>query len=161
MQELSTSGKSHASLQHLVILSSYVQSHPAPVYYSANAVKHTPPLNSTQHMHSTWQAARTLAMRTLLHACPQLCSSHAANACLPLDVSRAAALTPHLHQAVAALARTPTPASFRAYICLFVGICQPASEHFAHKHCCTQTTCNSGTFTCILDRVTHILFLHQ
>jgi len=42
---------------------------------------------------------------------------------LPLDVSCAAALTPHLHQAVAAFARTPTPASFRAYICLFVGIC--------------------------------------
>jgi hypothetical protein len=144
---------SPCTLSSWVIVSSYVQSHPAPVCYSANAVKHTPLLNSTQHMHSTWQAARTLAMRTLLYACPQLCSSHAANSfhwtCHAQLLSRhiCTKQSPPSHAPLLQLAFAHTSAC---------SLASAASEHFAHKHCCTQTT-----FTCILDRVTHMLFLHQ
>jgi hypothetical protein len=112
---------------HLVILGHRDELRPIPTPRPSAT-----PQNAVKHMHSTTEQHTTHALDpagrsdnaytlTLVRVPSALQLAHRKR--LPLDVSCAAALTPHLHQAVAAFARAPAPARFRAHICVFVGIC--------------------------------------
>ena len=153
MQELSTSGV--ALSMHLVIFGHREQLRPIPPR-ARLLLRKCRQAHSTTEQHKAHalnlagredsghasQAVRTLAMRTLLYARPQLCSSHDPNAfqrtCHAQLLSRhiCTKQSPPSHVPLLQLAFAHTSA------CSLVSA---ASEHFAHKHCCTQTT-----FTCIL-----------
>jgi hypothetical protein len=82
-------------------------------------------------------------MRTLVYACPQFCSSHAANAFH--WTCHAQLLSRHICTKQSPPSHTPL-LQLRIHLPVRWYLLHLTSQHFAHKHCCTQTT-----FTCILE----------